>query len=186
MKKERFEAFTDAVIAIILTILVLELHLPEDDHSWMAILDVRMKFFAYVLTFIFIATMWVNHHYLFAQVKQINGQIIWVNILLLFWTSLLPATTAWLGTDIHSVAASTLYNVNVLLFNITTAYLRRLVIKTNPIHDMHMLLIGELVSFSLNFITLIVSFFYPPFPFIGLSLNIMIWAVVGLRGRITV
>lgn len=186
MKKERFEAFTDAVIAIILTILVLELYLPEDDHSWMAILDVRMKFFAYVLTFIFIATMWVNHHYLFAQVKQINGQIIWVNILLLFWTSLLPATTAWLGTDIHSVAASTLYNVNVLLFNITTAYLRRLVIKTNPIHNMHMLLIGELVSFSLNFITLIVSFFYPPFPFIGLSLNIMIWAVVGLRGRITV
>ena len=185
MKKERFKAFTDAVIAIILTILVLELHLPDERHSWSALIEVGPMFFAYILTFIFIATMWVNHHYLFTQVKQINNQIIWANITLLFWASLLPATTAWLGSDVHSVVSSTVYNVNVLLFNVTTAYLRRLVVKTNEIHGMHQLFIGELVSFGLNLITLVVTLFYPPFPFVGLSINIIFWLVLDAKTRIT-
>lgn len=94
MKKERFEAFTDAVIAIILTILVLEIHLPDDNHSWQALTAMAPQFFAYLLTFIFIATMWVNHHFLFSQVTVINNQNIWINIGQLFFASLLPATTA--------------------------------------------------------------------------------------------
>ncbi|MFD1418006.1 TMEM175 family protein [Companilactobacillus keshanensis] len=94
LKKERFEAFTDAVIAIILTILVLELKLPENNHSIQALIDIIPRFAAYIMTFIFIATMWVNHHFLFSQAKVINNQIIWINLcgfsLLHFYQPRLP------------------------------------------------------------------------------------------------
>ena len=175
MKKERFEAFTDAVIAIILTILVLEIHLPNDNHSWQALIAMTPQFGAYVLTFIFIATMWVNHHYMFSEVKVINNQTIWLNILLLFFASLLPATTAWFGTDIFSRVAGVLYVMNMVLYNIVTALLSRQVVKLNHITDMGNLLQSERLSFVINTVTLVVTVFYPPFLFLGLLVNILVW-----------
>lgn len=175
MKKERFEAFTDAVIAIILTILVLEIHLPSDDHSWHALVAMAPQFGAYVSTFIFIATMWVNHHYMFSEVTVINNQTIWLNILLLFFASLLPATTAWFGSDIFSRVAGVLYVLNMVVFNLVTALLRRQVVQLNHITDMGNLLRSEIGSFIVNSITLVVTFFYPPFLFLGLLINILVW-----------
>lgn len=183
MKKERFEAFTDAVIAIILTILVLEIHLPSDDHSLHAFITIAPQFFSYILTFIFISTMWVNHHFLFMKVKKIDNKVIWVNILQLFWSSLLPATTAWMGSDINSVISSSLYVINVILFNVTTSYLRDTVIKLNPeiAPGMNHLRKSERVSFVINTLTLLITLFYPPFPFIGLSFNILLWMLPQVR-----
>ncbi|WP_225419829.1 TMEM175 family protein [Levilactobacillus cerevisiae] len=154
MKKERFEAFTDAVIAIILTILVLEIHLPDDNHSWQALTAMAPQFFAYLLTFIFIATMWVNHHFLFSRVTVINNQIIWINI---------------------GQLSSMLYVVNVICFNLVTAILRRQVIKVNHITNMANLVTTEYVSFAVNLATLLITYFYPPFPFFGLAVNIIVW-----------
>lgn len=84
MNKERFEAFTDAVIAIIMTILVLDIHLPTDDHSMRAIIAIAPSFLAYIVSFTILAVMWVNHHNLFLHVKTVNHKILYTNIFLLF------------------------------------------------------------------------------------------------------
>ncbi|BDZ30182.1 membrane protein [Lactiplantibacillus brownii] len=133
------------------------------------------QFGAYVLTFIFIATMWVNHHYMFSEVKVINTQTIWLNILLLFFASLLPATTAWFGTDVFSRVAGVLYVLNMMFYNIVTALLRRQIVQLNHITTMGNLLRSEVGSFIVNTMTLVVTFFYPPFLFLGLLINVSIW-----------
>jgi uncharacterized membrane protein len=89
-------AFTDGVIAILVTILVLELRPPEGDHL-ADILDEKGHLLAYVLSFVFVAIYWVNHHHLMQVVHRIDGRTLWANIHLLFWLSLTPVTTAWLG-----------------------------------------------------------------------------------------
>jgi uncharacterized membrane protein len=185
LNKERFEAFTDAVLAIILTILVLELHLPASNHTLKALIAIAPQFFAYVLTFIFIATIWVNHHYLFINVKVINHRIIWQNIVTLFFASLLPATTAWMGSDIHSVLSSSLYVINVICFNITNSIMRSSVMRANPNLGMEALLRGEKISLITNSITLLMTFFYPPFPFFGLGINMLLWFLPSLTPNYT-
>lgn len=173
MKKERFEAFTDAVIAIVLTILVLELHLPNNDHSWQALVNIAPNFLAYIFTFLFISIMWVNHHYLFLKVKTINNATLWLNIALLFWTSLLPATTAWMGSDLHSRTAAILYATNIILYNVSFAFLRENVTRLTPDIDTRRPL--EWISFFINFVTLLIAYFFPPFVFVGISINILVW-----------
>jgi len=92
----RLISFTDGVIAILITILVLELRPPSGDHFG-DILDEKGKLLAYILSFVFVAIYWVNHHHLFQVVLRIDGRVLWANILLLFCLSLTPVTTAWLG-----------------------------------------------------------------------------------------
>jgi uncharacterized membrane protein len=96
MKPERMEAFTDGVIAILITILVLELR-PPAGHRLADILDEKSRLLAYVLSFVFVAIYWVNHHHLMLVVHRIDGRTLWANIHLLFWLSLTPIATAWLG-----------------------------------------------------------------------------------------
>ena len=96
MKPERMNAFTDGVIAILITILVLELRPPEGE-KLSDILDEKSKLLAYLLSFVFVAIYWVNHHHLMQVVHQIDGRTLWANIHLLFWLSLTPIATAWLG-----------------------------------------------------------------------------------------
>ena len=175
MRKERFEAFTDAVLAIILTILILDIKLPTNSDTLSSLMEMGPKFIAYVVTFISIATLWVNHHFLFVHVSKINNKILWINILLLFWTSLLPATTAWLGDHIMSSIPAVLYSLNVLLFNMTMLELRNLVIHENKSTIKINLGTNEFISLIINIITLIISFWFPPFSFIGLAINLTIW-----------
>jgi uncharacterized membrane protein len=96
MKPERMDAFTDGVIAILITILVLELR-PPSGHHLVDILDEKGKLLAYVLSFVFVAIYWVNHHHLMQVVHRVDGRTLWANIHLLFWLSLTPLATAWLG-----------------------------------------------------------------------------------------
>jgi uncharacterized membrane protein len=96
MKPERMLAFTDGVIAILITILVLELR-PPSGHHLGDILDEKGKLLAYVLSFVFVAIYWNNHHHLMQVVHRIDGRTLWANIHLLFWLSLTPLATAWLG-----------------------------------------------------------------------------------------
>jgi TMEM175 potassium channel family protein len=96
VRPERMNAFTDGVIAILITILVLELRPPEGDHLT-DILDEKGHLLAYVLSFVFVAIYWVNHHHLMQVVHRIDGRSLWANIHLLFWLSLTPVATAWLG-----------------------------------------------------------------------------------------
>ena len=98
MGKTRLEAFSDGVIAIIITIMVLELKAPEGA-SWNALKPILPVFLSYVLSFIFVGIYWNNHHHLIHPVKHISGGIMWANLNLLFWLSLVPFTTAWVGEN---------------------------------------------------------------------------------------
>ena len=96
MKKERLLAFTDGVLAIVITIMVLELR-PPAGASLTSLLEETPRFLSYLLSFVFLAIYWNNHHNLFQSVKRINGGVLWANLHLLFWLSLVPFATAWLG-----------------------------------------------------------------------------------------
>ena len=96
MRPERLTAFTDGVVAILITILVLELR-PPDGNRLSDIGHEKGPLLAYLLSFVFVAIYWVNHHHLFQVVHRIDGRVLWANIHLLFWLSLTPVATAWLG-----------------------------------------------------------------------------------------
>src|SRR3569833_2053917 len=98
MDKGRLEAFSDGVIAIIITIMVLELKIPHgaDDKSLLQLLPV---FVSYLLSFVYVGIYWNNHHHIMQVFESVNGAILWANMLLLFWLSLVPFVTAWMGEN---------------------------------------------------------------------------------------
>ena len=110
MSKGRLEAFSDGVIAILITIMVLELHVPEG-----ADLDALSKltpvFLSYVLSFVFLGIYWNNHHHLLQLAKQVNGGVLWANLHLLFWLSLIPFVTGWMGENSFAQLPIALYGV---------------------------------------------------------------------------
>jgi len=121
MSKDRLEAFSDGVIAIIITIMVLELEVPEGI-EWTALMPLAPIFLSYVLSFIFLAIYWNNHHHLLQAVEHVGGRILWANMHLLFWLSLIPFVTAWMGTHPLAPWPIALYGV-VLLFAAIAYYL---------------------------------------------------------------
>src|SRR5580765_4933242 len=98
MSKGRLEAFSDGVLAVVITIMVLELKAPQGA-DWAALRPLLPVFLSYVLSFIFIGIYWSNHHHLLHAVQQVNGSILWANLHLLFWLSLTPFATAWMGEN---------------------------------------------------------------------------------------
>lgn len=98
MKKGRLEAFSDGVLAIAITIMVLEMKAPEET-SFQALLPVIPVFLSYVLSFIYLAIYWINHHHLFQAAQQVSTPVLWANMHLLFWLSLIPFVTSWMGEN---------------------------------------------------------------------------------------
>ncbi len=98
MNKTRLEAFSDGVLAIIITIMVLEIHIPAGT-NWEAVRSLWPTLGSYVLSFVFIGIYWGNHHHLVHTVVHVNAKILWANLHLLFWLSLVPVATAWMGTN---------------------------------------------------------------------------------------
>ncbi len=98
MTTTRLEAFSDGVLAIIITILILELKIPEEA-SLHALTPLLPKFLSYVLSFLYVGIYWNNHHHLFQKIKEVDGKILWANLHLLFWLSLLPFATGWMGEN---------------------------------------------------------------------------------------
>lgn len=110
MGKGRLEAFSDAVIAIVLTIMVLELRAPEGT-DWAALRELTPTFFSYILSFIFLGIYWNNHHHLWQIATTVNGRILWANLHLLFWLSLVPFVTGWMGEHDFAQLPVALYGV---------------------------------------------------------------------------
>lgn len=110
MSKGRVEAFSDGVIAILITIMVLELHVPEGT-DWGALRSLAPVFLSYVLSFIFLGIYWNNHHHLWHVVTAVNGKILWANLHLLFWLSLVPFATGWVGEHNFTRLPVALYGV---------------------------------------------------------------------------
>jgi uncharacterized membrane protein len=124
MTRGRLEAFSDGVIAIIITIMVLELR-PPDGVSWEAIRPLAPKLCGYVLSFVFVAIYWNNHHHLMHAVQRINGKVLWANMHLLFWLSLVPAVTAWMGDQRAAPVTVAAYGVVLLLSGVAYFILTR-------------------------------------------------------------
>jgi uncharacterized membrane protein len=114
MEKNRLEAFSDGVIAIIITIMVLELKVPHGAELE-ALAAVWPVFLSYVLSFLYVGIYWNNHHHMMQTVHSVNGAILWANLHLLFWLSLLPFTTGWMGENHFASWPTTLYGLNLLL-----------------------------------------------------------------------
>jgi uncharacterized membrane protein len=116
MTTTRLEAFSDGVIAILITIMILELKLPEHAVTWDAIRENELgrKLLAYILSYVFLGIYWSNHHHMLHVTKSVNGKILWANLHLLFWLSLVPLTTAWLGSNASQAIPTAAYGIVLL------------------------------------------------------------------------
>src|SRR5579862_912912 len=114
MGKGRLEAFSDGVLAIIITIMVLELKVPLGD-SFESLRPFLPKLLSYLLSFIYVGIYWSNHHHLFHAVRSVRGPILWANLHLLFWLSLTPITTAWMGEHPLATAPVALYGADLFM-----------------------------------------------------------------------
>jgi uncharacterized membrane protein len=128
MTRNRLEAFSDGVIAIIITIMVLELRAPEAG-TFEALRPLLPKFLAYVMSFVYIGIYWNNHHHLMHTVDHVDGVVLWANMHLLFWLSLVPFTTAWLGNVGPAAQLPTMvYGISLLMPAIAYTLLVRSII----------------------------------------------------------
>jgi uncharacterized membrane protein len=130
MTKGRLEAFTDGVLAIIITIMVLELKVPHggDFEDLKPLIPV---FGSYVLSFIYLAIYWNNHHHMMQTVKQVNGSMLWANMHLLFWLSIIPFVTGWMGENHFTTASVFLYGIILLFASIAYWILQVIIIKSH-------------------------------------------------------
>src|SRR5436190_1129170 len=127
MQKNRLEAFSDGVVAIIITIMVLELKAPHGVQLE-ALKPLLPVFLSYVLSFIYVAIYWNNHHHLFHTVKHVGGGILWANLHLLFWLSLFPFATAWIGENYIAPMPTAVYGLILLMAAIAWHILQHAII----------------------------------------------------------
>jgi uncharacterized membrane protein len=129
MNKTRLEAFSDGVLAIIITIMVLELKVPHEGITLAVLKPLLPVFLSYVLSFIYVGIYWNNHHHMLHAVKHINGRVLWCNLHLLFWLSLFPFVTSWLGEHHANVYPVALYGFVLLMAAIAYYFLALALIK---------------------------------------------------------
>jgi len=164
--KNRLEAFSDGVLAIIITIMVLELKVPHGK-DWAAIEPLLPVFLSYVLSFLYLGIYWNNHHHLLKACRQVNGAILWANLHLLFWLSLFPFATGWMGESHFAPLPCALYGTVLLLAAIAYYILQSLIVaEAGGSQSSLAIAIGKdwkgKLSPALYFLGIIVSFFAPP------------------------
>jgi uncharacterized membrane protein len=130
MNKERLTAFSDGVIAIIITIMVLELKVPLGA-TFAALAELLPIFLSYVLSFVIVAIYWNNHHHLLHACRHVNGGILWANMHLLFWLSLIPFTAGWMGENNFAELPVAVYGVSMLMPAVAYTLLQRRIVRAN-------------------------------------------------------
>jgi uncharacterized membrane protein len=129
MESRRIEAFSDGVIAIIITIMVLELNVPHGE-TIPALIPLIPIFLSYVLSFLYLGIYWNNHHHMLATCRKVTGPILWANLHLLFWLSLIPFATGWMGENHFAPAPSAFYGAVLLMAAIAYWVLQQLIIAS--------------------------------------------------------
>ena len=142
MTKTRLEAFSDAVIAIIMTILVLELKVPHGA-TWEVLQPLLPVFLTYVLSFIYLGIYWNNHHHMLHATDRVNGAVLWANMHLLFWLSLVPFVTGWMGENHFAPLPTALYGVVLLLAAVSYTILQTVIIRAQPHGKLKMAVGGD-------------------------------------------
>ncbi len=132
MEKERLAAFSDGVLAIIITIMVLELKVPHGA-DWASLAKLTPVFLSYVMSFVYIAIYWHNHHHLVHAMQRVSGSILWANTNLLFWLSLVPFTTGWMGENHFAPRPVALYGLSLLMPAIAYFVLQTVIVRSRAI-----------------------------------------------------
>ena len=156
MNKTRLEAFSDGVLAIIITIMILEIKVPEG-HEFADLKPLIPKFLSYVLSFIYVGIYWNNHHYLIHSINKVNGKILWANLHLLFWLSLIPVATGWMGEHNFAKASMALYGFVLLLCSIAYFILQRIIILNEGKNSIIAKAIGKDVKGNMSSVLYIVG-----------------------------
>ena len=161
MTKNRLEAFSDGVMAIIITIMVLELKVPHGDRP-SDLLPLLPVFLSYVLSFIYVGIYWNNHHHLFHAVKWVNGPILWANLHLLFWLSLVPFASGWMGENHFGQLPVLVYGVVMLMAGVAYFILCRVLIAHHGADSVLAVALGQdrkgMLSVALYLLAIVLSF----------------------------
>jgi uncharacterized membrane protein len=131
MRRSRLEAFSDGVLAIVITIMVLELHAPEGPHFG-DLAETATGFLSYALSFVYVGIYWNNHHHMFQLVRRVDGLVLWANLHLLFWLSLFPFTTAWTDETGFAQDPTIIYGVNLLMAGVAYYLLQLALERLDP------------------------------------------------------
>ena len=129
MRTSRLEAFSDGVLAIIITIMVLELHVPHGT-DWSSLAPLWPVFLSYLLSFVYLGIYWNNHHHMLHVTRRVNGGILWANLHLLFWLSLTPFTTAWMGENHFAPVPTATYGAVLLACAMAYWILQQTIIRS--------------------------------------------------------
>lgn len=184
MKTGRLEAFSDGVLAIIITIMVLEMKVPEGS-DFSTLQPLIPKFLSYLLSFIYVGIYWNNHHHMFQVIEKVNRKVLWANSALLFSLSLIPFTTAWMGQNHFEKNPVALYGINLLFCAFTYFILEKAAIK----HEGKQSVIGmaledkkkEIASLFLYIIGTIGSFYTPEIGLACYALVAILWLIPDKR-----
>ncbi len=176
MSKGRMEAFSDGVIAIIITIMVLEL-VPPHEADLTALRPLIPIFLSYVLSFIYLGIYWNNHHHLLQATKTVDGRVLWANLFLLFWLSLIPFSTGWMSENSFSALPVALYGV-VLLFAAIAYYLLTRALLS--LHGLDSLLAAALGRDLKGIVSLVIYVAAIPLAFISPWLSIGLYITVAV------
>lgn len=175
MNKSRLEAFTDAVIAIIMTILVLELARPDSD-TWESLAKILPHLGVYFISFIMLAVYWVNHHHLLQSINKINGKVLWINMFFLFVLSLMPFVSNWVSHYLNSFVPELCYVILLTLANLTYYLLTRELLNINKSKVLGTsTIIKNRISLLLNLLSIVLGYFIAPI--IRLLMSIFIFSL---------
>lgn len=182
MPKQRLEAFTDAIFAIIITVMVLELHAPESG-ALSALWGLRHIFTIYLVSFLILAVYWNNHHHLFQIVRSIDGAVLWANTFFILFVSLFPFATAWVGENhVDSYGPEMLFGVIIFLMDAMFFVLIRTLIHADGTNPEIRKLVGRgynkpYISMAGNLVAILLAFVWPPLTIIVDVLLLALWVL---------
>lgn len=186
MHKGRLEAFSDGVIAIIITIMVLEIKMPGDHHDTLESLKPLFPvFISYVISFVYVGIYWNNHHHTMQVVKSVNGAVLWANLHLLFWLSLVPLVTEWMGQNNFTKWPIILYGISLIMCAIAYSILVYALIHHEGKHSLLADAIGRdrkgKISILCYVLGIALAWFNPCISFILYALVACIWFIPDRR-----
>jgi uncharacterized membrane protein len=177
MSKSRLEAFSDGVLAIVITIMVLEAKVPHGDASLSALWPIAPVFVSYGLSFLYLAIYWNNHHHMFHAAPRVDGRVLWANMNLLFWLSLVPFATGWMGENHFASWPTAFYGVVLFLAAIAYFILAQVLVAVNGRESALARAIGRDVKGRVSIVLYLIAL---PLAFLAGWIALAIYAIVAV------
>lgn len=185
MQTNRFETFIDAIIAIIITVLVLKINQPAEP-TFSAIWDLRLSYLAYLISFLVLFNLWYNNHNLFQKIDNINNSVVWIYGIMTFIISLVPYFTMWVANNVDSIAAETMFGLLFVLTNILYITSIKAIYISNP-YNCYLQKTDKMIYYQLSPLIIIILGFiltytiYRPGIYISCLIAVIMWIIIGWR-----